>query len=88
MELAGPLAAVILLALWFSSHVLVLNIVCTEKYYLTMVLCLLFLSAAYLLKPSTSDLPKYSVYFSTGYLAVHDYHVDNTGDVSLGKLVI
>ena len=42
-------------------------------------LSLIFLGSAYLLKPATGDLPKYSIYFSTGHMPVHPYTFSEEG---------
>ena len=41
------------------------------------VACFTCLIAAYVLKPATSDLPKYSVYFATGLIATTAYKIEN-----------
>ena len=42
-------------------------------------LSLVFLASAYFLKPATGDLPKYSIYFSTGYMPILPYTVSEGG---------
>ena len=46
-----------------------------------MVLCTVFLMCAYLLKPATSDLSRYSVYFNSGFTTDRPYSVTSGGDV-------
>ena len=41
------------------------------------VACFICLVAVYFLKPATSDLPKYSVYFDTGLIATTAYKIEN-----------
>ena len=75
MEIITRPEVIVLLGLWLVPHFLLLNIVRSSNDNWTPTFCLLLLVAAYLLKPSTSDLPLYSVYFSTGFVAAEPYKI-------------
>jgi len=75
------LEAFILLAMWIIPHILVLNLVRCPNSVLTACLCTILLMGVYLLKPATSDLSKYSVYFNSGFLTENPYSVTDEGNV-------
>lgn len=77
-----------LLVLWVLPHLILLSIIWSSKTKVTIWSSIILLSAAYLLKPATSDLPRYSVYFSTGYLAVQPYIKHKDGSVTLDPIDI
>ena len=57
----------ILVALWVVPHILALKLITNRTHKGLLLICFVSLMAAFLLKPSTSDLPKYSIYFDTGF---------------------
>ncbi len=75
------LEAFILLGMWIIPHILVLNLVRCPNSVLTACLCTMLLMGVYLLKPATSDLSKYSVYFNSGFLTENPYSVTDEGNV-------
>ena len=61
--------------LWMGSHLLVLNTVrVTRPPYITFVMISMMLMLAYLMKPYTYDLNKYSIFFHTGFIPVQVWH--------------
>jgi len=57
----------VLVLLWIAPHILALRLIKTGRHRILLSICLISFAFAYLLKPSTSDLPKYSIYFDTGF---------------------
>ena len=78
--------ALFLLALWVLPHLILLSIIWSSKTKVTIWSSIILLSAAYLLKPATSDLPRYSVYFSTGFLVGQPYIKNKDGSVTLDPI--
>jgi len=69
---------ILLLMLWMGSHLLVLNTVrVTRQPHITFVMISMMLMLAYLMKPYTYDLNKYSIFFHTGFIAVQAWHSPN-----------
>ena len=69
---------ILLLMLWMGSHLLVLNTVrVTRPSYITFVMISMMLMLAYLMKPYTYDLNKYSIFFHTGFIPVQAWHSPN-----------
>ena len=73
--------ALLLLGMWIGSHLLLFNLIRAPTSRLTLILCLTILCTVYLLKPATSDLSRYSVYFNSGFLTNKAYTVNTEGDV-------
>ena len=69
----------LLLALWIMPHVFMARAAMRPIGPALLSLSLIFLASAYLFKPSTGDLPKYSIYFSTGHMPVHPYTFSEEG---------
>ncbi len=68
MNFVSPtIIVVFLLTTWLVGHVLILGVVFRRRdiFVWLMLLCMI---VVYVTKPSTYDLPKYSVYFDTGIL--------------------
>ena len=64
--------------LWMGSHLLVLNTVrVTRQPHITFVMISMMLMLAYLIKPYTYDLNKYSIFFHTGFIPVQAWHSPN-----------
>ena len=69
---------ILLLMLWMGSHLLVLNTVrVTRQPHITFVMISMMLMLAYLMKPYTYDLNKYSIFFHTGFIPVQAWHSPN-----------
>ena len=73
--------ALLLLGMWIIPHLLLFNLVRVPTSNLTLILCITLLTGVYLLKPATSDLSRYSVYFNSGFLTNKPYTVNADGDV-------
>jgi len=58
---------------WIFVHVLFSISLVRSPNKKIAIACAVLLVAVYVFKPITADLPKYSSYFSTGYLAVHAF---------------
>jgi hypothetical protein len=71
-------AGTFLLALWACAHVLILAVVLTARGSRAILgLMTLLMVVAYVLKPYTYDLDKYSIFFHTGFIAAHSWHSPN-----------
>ncbi|SVD49652.1 uncharacterized protein METZ01_LOCUS402506, partial [marine metagenome] len=69
---------ILLLMLWMGSHLLVLNTVrVTRQPHITFVMISMMLMLAYLMKPYTYDLNKYSIFFHTGFIETYGWHSTN-----------
>ena len=75
-----------LIVFWLFGHLLLLNLIRSPYSVTTALISIILLSSVYLLKPSTSDLPRYSVYFSTGFLTSHPYDVNLDRTINLNPL--
>ena len=73
----------LLLLCWVVPHALLFLPAQPQKRWILFSTGVILLCFLYLLKPSTSDLPGYSVYFSSGFLTVNPYDVTATGAVEL-----
>ena len=73
MEFLSRPGILIVLILWILPHILFLRLVVVGFCKNTLVICIVCLTVVYAIKPITSDLPKYSVYFATGYLTMWPY---------------
>jgi len=69
----------LLLALWIMPHVFMGRAAIRPIGPALLSLSLIFLASAYLLKPATGDLQKYSIYFSTGHMPIHPYTFSKEG---------
>jgi hypothetical protein len=69
----------LLLVLWIMPHVFMARAAMRPIGPVLLSLSLIFLASAYLFKPSTGDLPKYSIYFSTGHMPIYPYTVSERG---------
>ena len=83
MEYLDQSGALLLIAFWLFGHLLLLNLIRSPYSVTTALISIILLSSVYLLKPSTSDLPRYSVYFSTGFLTSHPYSVNLDKTINL-----
>ena len=70
MEFFSRPGILIVLILWILPHILFLRLVVVGFCKNTLVICIVCLTVVYAIKPITSDLPKYSVYFATGFLTI------------------
>ena len=60
---------ILLLSLWIGSHLLIVLTVAETKVRMPVFLIIGgLLLVAYMMKPYTYDLNKYSIYFNTGYI--------------------
>ena len=94
MEFLSRPGILIVLILWILPHILFLRLVVVGFCKNTLVICIVCLTVVYAIKPITSDLPKYSVYFATGYLTMWPYSsskelglVPDTRDTTGGPFV-
>ena len=78
--------AVTLLSMWVIPHILIFRLVRVPSRSLTVIVCAVLLAGAYLLKPATSDLSRYSAYFNSGFLTDKPYSVTNEGNVEIDPL--
>ena len=69
----------ILSALWIVPHVLWIYTVKAPRSTTIFVVCAVLLSTAYLLKPTTGDLQRYSIFISTGHFPVLPYSISSDG---------
>ncbi|SVD78390.1 uncharacterized protein METZ01_LOCUS431244, partial [marine metagenome] len=69
MEILSRPGIVIVLVLWILPHILFLRLVTVGFCKNTLVICIVCLATVYAIKPVTFDLPKYSSYLASGYLA-------------------
>jgi len=77
-------AIIILIGCWVLAHVLYsFSLVGTSNNKIVMIACMVLIILVYIFKPVTGDLPKYSSYFSTGYLAVHPFRTLNAKGIEL-----
>ena len=73
MEILSRPGIIIVLILWILPHILFLRLVVSGFCKTTLVMCIVCLAMVYAIKPVTSDLPKYSVYFASGHLVMWPY---------------
>ena len=73
MEILSRPGIVIVLVLWILPHILFLRLVTVGFCKNTLVICIVCLATGYAIKPATFDLPKYSSYLASGYLAMLPY---------------
>ena len=73
MEFLSRPGILIVLILWILPHILFLRLVVVGFCKNTLVICIVCLAVVYAIKPVTFDLPKYSIYFATGHLAMWPY---------------
>jgi len=73
MEFLSRPGILIVLILWILPHILFLRLVVVGFCKNTLVICIVCLAVVYAIKPITSDLPKYSTYFATGYFVMWPY---------------
>ena len=78
--------AVTLLSMCVIPHILIFRLVRVPSRSLTVIVCAVLLAGAYLLKPATSDLSRYSAYFNSGFLTDKPYSVTNEGNVEIDPL--
>jgi hypothetical protein len=85
-QLMEAIEAATLLSMWVIPHILILRLARVPSRSLTVIVCVVLLAGAYLLKPATSDLSRYSVYFNSGFLTDKSYSVTNEGNVEIDPL--
>ena len=73
MEILSHPGIIIVFILWILPHILFLRLVVSGFCKNTLVICIVCLAIVYAIKPVTSDLPKYSTYFASGYLVMWPY---------------
>ena len=73
MEFLSQPGVLIVLLLWIIPHILFVRLVVVGFCKNTLVICIVCLAVVYTIKPVTSDLPKYSIYFATGHLVIWPY---------------
>ena len=83
MEILSRPENIFLLILWIFPHILLLRIAITGYCKATLIVCMLSLVVVVTLKPATFDLPKYSVYFASGHLAMWPYKYADGKDLVL-----
>ena len=83
MEILSRPGIIFLLFLWIFPHIFLLRIAITGYCKTTLFVCILFLAVVVTVKPATFDLPKYSVYFASGYLAMWPYEYVDGKDLVL-----
>ena len=83
MEILSRPGIVIVLILWILPHILFLRLVTVGFCKNTLVICIVCLATVYAIKPVTFDLPKYSSYLASGYLAWSPYSYSKEYDLVL-----
>ena len=73
MEINYQQGLFLLIVCWFFVHVLFSVSLVRLPNQKVAIVCAVLLIAIYVFKPITADLPKYSSYFTTGYLAVYPF---------------
>ena len=74
MEINYQQGLFLLIGCWIFVHILFSISLVRSPNKKIAIACVVLLIAVYVFKPITADLPKYSSYFTTGYLAVHSYN--------------
>ncbi len=73
-----PFGVAFLFLAWVSAHFLVIPAILVRRArWVSLIAAALLMAAAYLLKPYTYDLDKYSIFFVTGYIQTVHWHTPN-----------